>query len=334
MADQPSDAANATSQSTIPGRINWWRFYRFPAIPAPRPQAAATSPPQSPTIPTPPPPTSETPFNNVAAPSTSSSDTPNPSETPASPPPPPTNPPMVIPVVVVGLQSVNTPPTWQPEPSPDEEFLDEGATPGDPDDTPLSHVQEPDPNALPGSADPFNRNVRGRSWHARAANVLRNLRPGGRRSPSPHPRPPSDALGSRTFLIYVIGGYYPPDHNIVTQTFNDFDSFEALLELAELLGQVKPPTVSKEEIEKSNLEIIPASRLSEFEQSGKISSNCVDRCLVCLDDYAPEDNVRVMTCKHAFHKDCVDRWLQTGRNNCPACRSKGIHTEGTPAAAV
>lgn len=29
-----------------------------------------------------------------------------------------------------------------------------------------------------------------------------------------------------------------------------------------------------------------------------------------------------MTCKHAFHKDCVDKWLQVGRNNCPACRTK------------
>jgi hypothetical protein len=28
-----------------------------------------------------------------------------------------------------------------------------------------------------------------------------------------------------------------------------------------------------------------------------------------------------MTCRHAFHKSCVDKWLQTGRNNCPACRT-------------
>lgn len=28
-----------------------------------------------------------------------------------------------------------------------------------------------------------------------------------------------------------------------------------------------------------------------------------------------------MTCRHAFHKDCVDKWMQVGRNNCPACRS-------------
>ena len=28
-----------------------------------------------------------------------------------------------------------------------------------------------------------------------------------------------------------------------------------------------------------------------------------------------------MSCRHAFHQTCVDEWLQTGRNNCPACRT-------------
>lgn len=45
------------------------------------------------------------------------------------------------------------------------------------------------------------------------------------------------------------------------------------------------------------------------------------QCLICLDDYEPEDQVRVMSCRHAFHKGCVDEWLLKGRNNCPACRS-------------
>lgn len=35
--------------------------------------------------------------------------------------------------------------------------------------------------------------------------------------------------GSRTFLIYVIGGYYPPDHTIVTEDLENFESFDALL---------------------------------------------------------------------------------------------------------
>lgn len=48
-------------------------------------------------------------------------------------------------------------------------------------------------------------------------------------------------------------------------------------ELAELLGQVKPPTATKTDIENSGLQIIKASELSQYEQDGKISSNCTDR---------------------------------------------------------
>ena len=48
-------------------------------------------------------------------------------------------------------------------------------------------------------------------------------------------------------------------------------------ELAELLGQVKPPTATKEEIDKSGLQVMKASDLQRFEQEGKVSSNCVER---------------------------------------------------------
>jgi len=124
-------------------------------------------------------------------------------------------------------------------------------------------------------------------------------------------------------LVYVIGGYYPPDHSMITGADN-LDSFEALWELADLLGQVKPQTVTKEEIDKSGLEIISPETLNQYEQERKVSSNCLDRCLICLDDYNPQDQLRLLSCKHAFHKTCVDEWLTVGKNNCPACRTPGI----------
>ncbi|KAH9891952.1 hypothetical protein C8Q73DRAFT_701740 [Cubamyces lactineus] len=164
---------------------------------------------------------------------------------------------------------------------------------------------------------------RGRSWQSRAATALRNLRP-GRRNGSRN-RQTTESTGSRTFLIYVIGGYYPPNHHMVTGPDN-LDSYEALWELAELLGQVKPQVATWEDIEKSDLQTVKFSQLEKYEREGRVASNCVDRCLICLDDYQPEDDVRLMHCRHAFHKDCVDKWLQVGRNNCPACRSKGVST--------
>lgn len=51
-------------------------------------------------------------------------------------------------------------------------------------------------------------------------------------------------------------------------------------ELADLLGQVKPPTATKEDIDKSGLAIIKASELLQHEKDGKVASNCLDR--VCF----------------------------------------------------
>ncbi|TRM61195.1 hypothetical protein BD626DRAFT_538422 [Schizophyllum amplum] len=56
--------------------------------------------------------------------------------------------------------------------------------------------------------------------------------------------------------------------------------------------------------------------------------------LDCLDSYEAEDEVRVMSCRHAFHKNCVDTWMETGKNNCPFCRGKGVDTNSQPAAAA
>ena len=59
------------------------------------------------------------------------------------------------------------------------------------------------------------------------------------------------------------------------------------------------------------------------------------QCLICLEDYKEEkeeeEEIRVMRCRHAFHRACVDTWLQTGKNNCPACRSTGVSTDSTRA---
>jgi hypothetical protein len=66
--------------------------------------------------------------------------------------------------------------------------------------------------------------------------------------------------------------------------------------------------------------VFAAREMGRYEAEGRVLASCVERCLVCLDDYAPEDACRLMACKHAFHRECVDRWMATGRNNCPACR--------------
>lgn len=44
-------------------------------------------------------------------------------------------------------------------------------------------------------------------------------------------------------------------------------------------------------------------------------------CRVCLSVYEEGDEVRKLKCKHTFHKDCLDTWLQHDYSGtCPLCR--------------
>ena len=46
-----------------------------------------------------------------------------------------------------------------------------------------------------------------------------------------------------------------------------------------------------------------------------------DTCAICLDVLEEEDDVRGLTCGHAFHAACIDPWLTGRRACCPLCKA-------------
>ncbi|KAK4686245.1 hypothetical protein P7C73_g3884, partial [Tremellales sp. Uapishka_1] len=142
---------------------------------------------------------------------------------------------------------------------------------------------------------------------------------------SPRPRPLVGPLN--TYLVYVIGGNYPPSHPILripNLISGGPLTDEEMHMVTELMGPVKPPTASKEDIEKSGLRLVSGREMGGLGTLAEVLENCTERCLICLGDYEAEDQCRILNCRHAFHKDCVDQWLSQGRNSCPACRSEAV----------
>ncbi|XP_060793747.1 RING finger protein 150 isoform X2 [Neoarius graeffei] len=57
-----------------------------------------------------------------------------------------------------------------------------------------------------------------------------------------------------------------------------------------------------------------------------------DNCAVCIEGYKPNDVVRILPCRHVFHKGCVDPWLVDHRT-CPMCKMNILKALGLTSSA-
>ena len=47
-----------------------------------------------------------------------------------------------------------------------------------------------------------------------------------------------------------------------------------------------------------------------------------DSCSICIGEYEDSSRVKMLTCKHLFHENCIDEWIMKGRDTnivCPVC---------------
>ncbi|RAR09454.1 ring finger domain-containing protein [Stemphylium lycopersici] len=139
--------------------------------------------------------------------------------------------------------------------------------------------------------------------------------------------------GSRSWIIYVLGGSYPENHPILTtpSLFTDSPTYEDMMLLSSILGPAKPPVASEEDVASApgllTIRGTPGALTAETVE-GEETIDLVPgaRCLVCLCDFEVDDEARkLVKCEHMFHKICIDQWLTTGRNSCPLCRGEGVH---------
>ncbi|KAM4603700.1 RING finger protein 150a isoform 2-T2 [Polymixia lowei] len=66
-----------------------------------------------------------------------------------------------------------------------------------------------------------------------------------------------------------------------------------------------------------------------IKKGDKETESDFDNCAVCIEGYKPNDVVRILPCRHVFHKHCVDPWLQDHRT-CPMCKVNILKALGIP----
>ena len=83
-------------------------------------------------------------------------------------------------------------------------------------------------------------------------------------------------------------------------------------------GLMNPPmepvtlTVPKEELEKI--------RIVKFKDVSEEVKKINEACTICLCEFEENDNLRIIKCNHAFHQECIDKWLLENSYKCPICR--------------
>jgi len=105
--------------------------------------------------------------------------------------------------------------------------------------------------------------------------------------PSEVPELPSDQPPEpepqATFIMYVIGGNFPRNHPVLRipgLITGEPLSDEEMVLMGELMGEVKPPTASAEEVEKSGLKVVKGNEISALVEKKKVIDSSADRCLV------------------------------------------------------
>jgi len=100
------------------------------------------------------------------------------------------------------------------------------------------------------------------------------------------PRQPAQPTGPlNTYLVSVIGGNYPRSHPVLAipnlLTGGPLTDEEMQL-VGDLMGPVKPPTATVDQIEKAGLKVVDGSEMADLAEKNEMLQSCVERCLVSL----------------------------------------------------
>lgn len=121
------------------------------------------------------------------------------------------------------------------------------------------------------------------------------------------------ALSGSATLVH---DWDPEDNDTNSQdTWEEVDpdelSYEELLALGEVVGT-----------ESRGLSADKIASLPSVNYKAQSSQDCsTDQCVICRLEYEDEDPLIVLSCKHIYHSECINNWLQINKV-CPVCSAE------------
>lgn len=67
---------------------------------------------------------------------------------------------------------------------------------------------------------------------------------------------------------------------------------------------------------------LPKSALKKLPIIKYKAGDPYETCVICLDDFAEGEKLRVLPCDHGYHSKCIDPWLVKNKRICPQCRKR------------
>ena len=108
-----------------------------------------------------------------------------------------------------------------------------------------------------------------------------------------------------------------PDNISLEEQQNFIDEFTNRLQRELIQNEIN------ESIKRSLTSILYKKPTDMFQEKYKrITSNETDKtCSICFEQFKEGEYKRTLTCKHEYHKKCIDKWINKGNYSCPICRA-------------
>lgn len=116
------------------------------------------------------------------------------------------------------------------------------------------------------------------------------------------------------------------DDDIMDEDIGELDvdelSYEELISLGEFIG-VEKRGLSLNEISKCLNPFVCKLSSSSIPapENRSISSNGIDRCVICQIEYEDGEALVALPCEHPYHSECISKWLQM-KKCCPICSTE------------